>query len=211
VSAEWPCAAIFDFDGLLVDTAHCWHSAYGATLAASGRRLRPRVLATLAGASLAQAAASLEVPVDALRAQLALALACAPLDPLPGARELVRTLGARMPLAVATSGPGDLVERALARVGLEGFTLVVSAETQARAKPAPDVYEAACARLGVEPGDAVAFEDSPVGALAATRAGLTVVYVPSDGLPAGADIEVARLDDPLLLAFLGCVVDARSA
>jgi beta-phosphoglucomutase-like phosphatase (HAD superfamily) len=48
-----------------------------------------------------------------------------------------------------------------------------------RAKPEPDLYEAAVAALGVAGGEAVAFEDSETGTLAAKRAGLWCVAVPN--------------------------------
>ncbi|MCH2991143.1 HAD-IA family hydrolase, partial [Listeria monocytogenes] len=44
-------------------------------------------------------------------------------------------------------------------------------------KPEPELYLTAVGRLGIEPGQAVAFEDSPAGAESARRAGLTVVGV----------------------------------
>jgi HAD superfamily hydrolase (TIGR01509 family) len=59
------------------------------------------------------------------------------------------------------------------------FDVIVSGE-EARAKPAPDLYLLACARLGVEPQTAVALEDSPTGVRAARAAGLTCIGVPSD-------------------------------
>jgi hypothetical protein len=53
-------------------------------------------------------------------------------------------------------------------------------------------------------GCAIAFEDSPTGALAARAAGLFVVAVPSDrGLAVEADLVADTLSDPRLLAFLG--------
>jgi beta-phosphoglucomutase-like phosphatase (HAD superfamily) len=48
-----------------------------------------------------------------------------------------------------------------------------------RGKPDPDLYLAALAGLGVGADEAIAFEDSPNGVLAATRAGLRCVIVPN--------------------------------
>jgi putative hydrolase of the HAD superfamily len=56
---------------------------------------------------------------------------------------------------------------------------VVCREVVPRAKPAPDVYLAALARLGLEPHEAVAFEDSLPGHQAAAAAGLRVMVVPN--------------------------------
>ena len=70
-----------------------------------------------------------------------------------------------------------------------------------RGKPHPDVYLAACRLLGVQPRDAVAFEDSPPGVQAAKAAGMTCVGIPErDGVDlanVGADLVVGSLADLL--------------
>jgi HAD superfamily hydrolase (TIGR01509 family) len=173
------------------------------TLARGGRNLDAAVLPALAGASVDFAAAVLRVAANQLRVSLQESFAAHQLVPLPGAREVVEMLSARSRLAVATNAPSDVVSVALDRVDLlHKFDLIVSAESQPRAKPAPDVYEAVCQLLNTAPRHAVAFEDSPIGVRAARSAGLTVVYVTSDGRPADADLKVVTLDDPRLLDFL---------
>jgi HAD superfamily hydrolase (TIGR01509 family) len=116
----------------------------------------------------------------------------------PGARELVRSLEGRLGLAVASNTDRDLVSLALRKVGLlDAFAVIVSGADVGRAKPHPDVYLAACDALAVDPGDAVAFEDSSAGVQAAKAAGMTCVGVPErDGLDlaaAGADVVVRSL------------------
>jgi beta-phosphoglucomutase-like phosphatase (HAD superfamily) len=59
-----------------------------------------------------------------------------------------------------------------------------TADDVAKVKPDPQLYVDAVSALGVSPQEAVAFEDSPNGALAAARAGLRVVIVPN-GLTEG--------------------------
>jgi len=72
------------------------------------------------------------------------------------------------------------VEGQLGRLGLLGhFDCVRTADDVERAKPDPDLYLAAAECLGVAPEEAVAFEDSPNGALAAKRAGMHCVVVPN--------------------------------
>jgi HAD superfamily hydrolase (TIGR01509 family) len=169
-----------------------------------GRELAATTLRALNGASVRSAAEILDVPASALRVELDAAFRRAKLVALPGASVLLERLRARMPLAVATNGPADLVSHALERVDLlSAFEAVISAETEVRDKPAPDVYLAACAHLGVDPSDAIAFEDSAVGVQAAQRAGLTVVLVPSNpGERISADLCVRRLDDHRLADLL---------
>ncbi len=65
-------------------------------------------------------------------------------------------------------------------MGLAGrFDFVGCRDDAPRPKPDPDLYILALARLGVTPPEAVAFEDSHSGSLAAKRAGLRVVAVPN--------------------------------
>jgi beta-phosphoglucomutase-like phosphatase (HAD superfamily) len=49
----------------------------------------------------------------------------------------------------------------------------------AQVKPAPDLFLAAAARLGVPPAECVVFEDSPNGIRAAHAAGMRVVAIPN--------------------------------
>jgi beta-phosphoglucomutase-like phosphatase (HAD superfamily) len=57
---------------------------------------------------------------------------------------------------------------------------VIAAGDEANAKkPAPDVFNLAIKRLGVDPSEALAFEDSRNGVLSAQAAGLRVVVTPS--------------------------------
>lgn len=182
-------AAVFDLDGLLIDTEPGWQRA-------EAELLRRRGLAY----SEADAAASLGSPVgqmvDLYAARLGLDAAGrdrlleellglvrtmyeSELDVRPGATELLHALQGRLPLAVASNTPRALVEQALASSGLgDAFDAVVTADEVAHPKPAPDIYLAACARLAVEPSQAVALEDSALGIASAAAAGLTVVAVP---------------------------------
>jgi HAD superfamily hydrolase (TIGR01509 family) len=202
----WPEAGIFDFDGLLADTGPCWVFAYSQTLGQSARELDGRLLESLSGLSITQAATTLGLPPEQLRQGLFDAFKHDTPTLMDGAREIVETLHQRIPLAIATNAPAQLVEETLEPAGLlRYFELIVSAEDDThREKPAPDVYTSACHRLDAVPSTAVAFEDSPLGALAARRAGLNVVYVQSNNhhMSPDADLHVNRLDDPRLLNYL---------
>lgn len=205
MSASWPHATIFDFDGLLVDTERCWRLAYASAAARRGRRLREEVASTLGGASIRDAATRLDLAANEVRAELYEAFEQSSFEPMPGVTTLISLLQGRARLGVATNAPQDLVESVLSRLGLlEHFEAVLSGEAVRAEKPAPDVYVAACRAVGVEPDDAVAFEDSPIGITAARRAGLVAVYVPSDDQPSlEADLRAGRIDDPAVLALLG--------
>lgn len=95
--------------------------------------------------------------------------------------------GYRTAVATATS-----VERAteqLQQLGIAGcFNEIVSAASLEKGKPAPDVYLYACEKLGENPKECYAVEDSPNGVLSAYAAGLKVIMVPDQTEP---DAELA--------------------
>lgn len=210
-ASRWPSAAVFDCDGLLLDTEACWRAAYEAAALEAGTSLDGIDLNLLNGASVAIAAArlseALELPIAQapIRRSLLECVETMTVVTMPGARALLELLAIDMPLAVASNAPASVVEAGLRRVGLdEFFSAIVSAEQLPYPKPHPDVYLEACRRLRVDPSDAVAFEDSELGTSAARAASLLVVAVPSvRGAQLDADLTVGRLDDIRVLRLLG--------
>lgn len=183
-------AVVFDCDGLLAETEAGWTRAETALFREHGYDFGPEQKQLLIGGTLAAGAAAMAAYFGRpgagpeLAAQLARLVrqeltAGAPAR--PGAREIARAVRGRgVPVAVASNSPGEFVEAALASAGLRDlFTVVVSADDVTSGKPAPDLYLAACARLGAEPERSVAFEDSRTGVASARAAGLFVVGVPS--------------------------------
>jgi beta-phosphoglucomutase len=97
-------------------------------------------------------------------------------------RGFVRLLDAldrrRIPVALATSAPAENVEHTLRELGLgDRLTRVSRSDQVPHGKPHPDVFLAAAALLDTDPRDCVAFEDAPMGILAARAAGMTCVAV----------------------------------
>ncbi len=91
---------------------------------------------------------------------------------------LVREHHGEKPLAVASGGHRDLVERTLHALGIhEMFDAVVAAEDYERGKPAPDPFLTAAARLQVAPEHCLVFEDTNSGVEAARAAGMAWVLV----------------------------------
>ena len=122
---------------------------------------------------------------------------------IDGAVDAVRAVAARgMPLAVASSSTGRLIAAVLEQAGLADlFSATVSSEEVARGKPAPDVYLEARRRLGDDPADATAVEDSDAGIRAAHAAGMRVIavpnalYPPDDDALALADVVLPSIHD----------------
>jgi beta-phosphoglucomutase-like phosphatase (HAD superfamily) len=115
-------------------------------------------------------------------------------------------------LGVASSSPLELIEYSLELAGMRRhFEAVVSSDEVATGKPAPDVYQEACRRLGSTPAGTVAVEDSSNGLLAAHAAGLAVVAIPNPEFPpteealATADLVLVAIEEltPEVVAELG--------
>ena len=96
----------------------------------------------------------------------------------PDVVALVRDYRGRLPLAVASGGHRDLVERTLRALGIaDCFHAVVAAEDYDRGKPHPDPFLTAAERLRVAPAHCLVFEDTATGAEAARAAGMACVLV----------------------------------
>jgi HAD superfamily hydrolase (TIGR01509 family) len=186
-------ALIFDFDGLIIDTEwsefQSWQEMYqqhGVELSLEdwlpsiGRGATTQVYDPCDAL-----VALLEQPVDGdvIRAQckqrhLELIEAQAI---LPGVEELILEAKRRgLGLAVASSSSRKWVAGHLGRLGLlEHFDSLSCGDETTHAKPYPDLYLSALEKLGVQADQAVAFEDSLNGMLAAQRAGIFCVVVPN--------------------------------
>jgi HAD superfamily hydrolase (TIGR01509 family) len=182
-------AAIFDMDGLLLDSERVIMQAWLAAareerlllsepdflkVVGRGAQESTAILSQLLGAP-----GSFQLVRDRARARLAAQPGVVfPLK--PGARQLLQLLRARgVPCAVASSTHVDEVRRRLAKVGvLDYFQALAGGDEVTRSKPDPAVYLLAAARLGIAATQCLAFEDSDHGARAAHDAGLGVVVVP---------------------------------
>lgn len=126
---------------------------------------------------------------------------------MPGVHEVLLGLRERgVRTGLASASPRWVIDGFVEALGIsELLDVTVSGEECAASKPAPDVYLRAMALLGVEPAATVVVEDSPIGLLAAHRAGALVCAMP---LPQGvsldqslADVRLSCLED--LLSLLG--------
>jgi HAD superfamily hydrolase (TIGR01509 family) len=115
-------------------------------------------------------------------------------DLLPGFENLLADLRARgCRIAIVSSSPHAWIDRVVGRFDLDVDAVVSTEDVDGPGKPAPDVYAAAAARVGVDPADCVAVEDSPNGVRAATRAGIRTVAFGGD--PAATDLADLAADD----------------
>jgi HAD superfamily hydrolase (TIGR01509 family) len=101
---------------------------------------------------------------------------------LPGAKELMRHLTKiKVPWAVATSGALASARPLLELIDVPDGVPVISRDDVEHAKPNPDLWLAAAARLGVPPESSIAVGDSVWDLLAARRARALGVGVLSGG------------------------------
>ncbi len=212
---DLPAAAVFDNDGLLLDTEEAWTRAEVRLFEAHGSTFTPAHKRELIGSSHVVAAGKLavmldqpgqgEALVDELDA-LVMEEGRAGVVPRPGAVALLDALdGAGVPLAVASNSRRAFLDLVLGGAGLaDRFAVTVAGDEVAAPKPAPDLYLEACRQLGVPATDAVALEDSPTGVAAARAAGMVVLGVPYlEELELDAHVVASSLADPAIHVALG--------
>lgn len=89
-------------------------------------------------------------------------------EPLEHVIDVAREYHGRLPLAVVTGGYRDVIIPTLDAAGItQLFDQIVTADDVIHSKPAPDLYQLAMARLGVEPAQCLVYEDSEIGMAAA--------------------------------------------
>lgn len=204
--------AIFDWDGVVVDSSAAHEQAWARLAAAEGLPLLPgsflrgfgkrneviipeihgwtRDPAEIRRLSLAKEARYRELAAGGL------------IRLLPGVRELLAALrAAGIPRVIGTSTHRANLELAFDRFGLGGeFDGAVSSEDVTRGKPDPEVFLKACALAGGDPARSAVFEDTLAGVAAAKAGGFRAVALCTTNprevmLGSGADAVVADLSE----------------
>ena len=182
-------AALFDMDGLLIDSERIYDDGIRAVMGGLGLYISDDALARARGTTQAAydaifAEGNPDYDHDALFDALAAYMTERGYDraiPLkPYAAEILRNFNARGILcALVTSSPRWQAERYLGGAGLLPlFSAVVSGDLHLPSKPAPDVFLRAAELLGVGIRDCAVLEDSYNGLRAGRAAGALTVMVP---------------------------------
>lgn len=197
-------AAIFDMDGVLIDSGahhrHAWRALlaelgaepahpehWRLTIGRPSEEAIPLLLGRRMSGAEARRLARRKRDLYQERAQTGM-------EPVPGVPEFLHALERQhVPRAVGTSASRWDAERLLDDLGLlRFFDVVVTADDVMLGKPDPEVWAQAARRLRVTPSHCVVFEDAPVGIQAARAAGMraigvTTAHTDAELLAAGAD------------------------
>jgi beta-phosphoglucomutase-like phosphatase (HAD superfamily) len=182
-------AAIFDMDGLLLDSERVIMQTWLQCARDEGITLSENDFLEVVGTGASESRARLTQLLgssqvfEAVRSRARAHLDSRPgiIFPLkPGAMQLLVMLKQRaIPCAVASSSRASEIRRRLSMVGVfEFFRAIAGGDEVPDSKPDPAVYLLAAKRLDVDPEKCLAFEDTVHGARAAHAAGMRVVVIP---------------------------------
>lgn len=208
MKADW--AAIFDWDGVIVNSSDLHARSWDMLAAEGGRTLPPghfergfgrkneQIIPEILGWAQAPAevraiAARKEVLYRRLVQETGLAL-------LPGVADWLSALRqAGVPCVIGSSTERANIEVVLDLHGLrDSFDGIVCGDDVAEGKPHPGIFLKAAGKAGREPQRCVVFEDALVGIAAARAGGMKVVAVTTTNAAAalaGADRVIDRLDE----------------
>lgn len=205
-----PFCAIFDWDGVIIDSAKLHEQSWHRLAGELGKSVAPGSFLRGFGMKSAQIIAEIHTwandPTEVARlterkeALYREIVGQSEIAALPGVLPwLQRLQEAGVACAVASSTHRANIDAILARIGLlNAFRAIVSAEDVVHGKPHPEVFLKAAERLGCLPARSVVFEDAHVGIKAAHAAGMKVVAVTTTHQPAelkAADLVVRQLDE----------------
>ncbi len=182
-----PAAVLWDLDGTILDTEEYYNDSARGILCAHDVAWSDEIAMALNGGSLPGMArvlidAGAGLTVDEIVRRFILDVSArlrVDIPWKPGAETLLRELKELgIPTGLVTMSPRVLADMVVDAIPFAAFDIVVTADDVERAKPAPDAYELAAAKLGVDIRECIAVEDSPPGIAAAVASGARVVGVP---------------------------------
>lgn len=183
-----PKAVIFDMDGLMIDSEPLWWRVERGFVEQYGHVWTDELAASCVGTGLPKVIETVRQQFD-LDIDIDHGVAClvdefiaqrTALTLKRGCLEILDALAAaEWPLAVASSSPRRLIDAVLEQFQLRPrFEVIVSGESVAQPKPAPDIFLRTAELLRCSAEDCVVLEDSLAGVRAALAAGMPVIAVP---------------------------------
>ncbi|MBX2880644.1 MAG: HAD family phosphatase [Granulosicoccus sp.] len=184
-------AAIFDLDGLLIDTERYSKQAFVDTASAFALGNRSELFLSLVGTNeethTKKLAQELGDRIDSTlfrqqwKDRYHEAIATNPPQLMDGVRHMLEWLtNEKIKCAVATSSTTTAGEKKLLDAGIRDFFQTVTCGDQvSRSKPHPDIFLKAGESIEADMSRSIGFEDSPNGVRAAHAAGLHVIQIPN--------------------------------
>jgi HAD superfamily hydrolase (TIGR01509 family) len=181
-------AYLFDCDGTIADSMPLHYLAWRQALGEWGCEFPEDLFYAWGGRPVADIVAALNarhglaMPVDAVgRRKEELYFQRLPeLTAVADVRAHIESAYQRLPLAVVSGSTRESVSASLTVLGLlDKFEVLVCAGDYRTAKPDPEAFLLAAARLAVPPRSCLVFEDTDLGVQAAAAAGMAVVRVPA--------------------------------
>jgi beta-phosphoglucomutase len=204
-------AALFDMDGLMIDSDRVISRAYETVLKEYGKepRLNARGIVHTPGISALDNWRNLAkiYGIDADINELANKknrlhdeYVKQGIDAMPGLMELLPLLREHnVKMAIASSSRRELVETIVHQLGIQQyFDAIVAGGEVAHGKPAPDIFLAGAAKLDANPADCVVFEDAIDGVRAAKTGGMACIAIPAASDLDNADFQIADIVLPSL-------------
>jgi len=183
---------IFDMDGLMVDSEPLSQQAWTQVLQPLGATMTSEIHSRMIGGRIDASARFVreefgltiadEELIRRKKATMA-ALVGDGVPIMPGLVALHDEIARRnIRWGVATSSPRQHAIDVLTQLDLlDACEAIAAGDEVTQGKPAPDIYLLAAERLGVQPADCLALEDSAPGCEAAAAAGMAVVAIPNEG------------------------------
>ena len=180
-------ALLFDLDGTLVDSASANARAYAVALGEAGVAIEVAELrAKIGGRNWRQFLPEILEGKQSKASAKAIAERKTQLYPKmaagvrlnEGLLALARTSRDRFQTALVTTASRQNTMAIVNQTGMDGlFDTIVTGDDVLRHKPDPEAYHLAASRLGIDPIQCIAFEDSLTGIESARAAGMHVVTV----------------------------------
>src|SRR5271155_5306196 len=180
-------AYLFDCDGTIADSMPLHYVAWKKALGEWNCEFGEELFYAWGGMPIVEIIATLNerhglnMPVESVaRRKEGLYYEMLPqLKVVPEVLEHIEAQHGRIPFAVVSGSTRESVTASLGKLSLlDKFDTMVCAEDYAKAKPDPECFLLAAARLGVPPAACLVFEDTAMGVQAAASAGMASVKVP---------------------------------
>jgi len=179
---------IFDLDGLLADTEALHRGAYKEVFSALGVELSDEEYEDhwiRWGRGIDAFVEQRDLGIDPQlirrrKARLYEERVRSGVEPMPGARELLRLLEGKKRLALATSSYPKDASAVLDVLGfMDFFSCVATKGNVERIKPHPDIFLHVASEMNTPPEQCLVIEDAEKGVLAADAAGMKSIAVPN--------------------------------